>query len=48
METFEAIFYLCGGLVLLAIACYLLWLGMRMAEDIHRIRQWCDQHDNNQ
>lgn len=45
METFEAIFYPCGGLVLLAIACYLMWLGMRMAEDIHRIRQWCDQHD---
>jgi len=42
METFETIFYVCGGLAVLAIACYLLWLGMRMAEDIHAIRKHLD------
>jgi hypothetical protein len=42
METFETLFYLAGGIIALAIACYLLWLVMRMAEDIHAIRKHLD------
>ena len=39
METFEAIFYVCGGLVLLAIACYLLWLGTSHPPMVRQIRR---------
>lgn len=39
MQTFETLFYLAGGIIALGIACYFLWLAIRMAEDIHAIRK---------
>ena len=39
METFETLFYLAGGIIALCVVCYLLYLALRMAEDIHAIRK---------